>query len=180
MNVHPIFVHFPIALLTIYAALEVLRFKKWTASPAYTSIKAFLAIIGTVTAVVAFSTGDTATSVIRSHPELRQVLRVHENFASWTVAIFSVIGVAYLIDAIVRSWNPKPSYQRFIATPLGKAWKLLEYLASYILRPSVVIILALSGLFFITVTGTLGGLMVYGKSSDPIISALAALLFPSL
>jgi len=180
MNIHPIFVHFPIALLTIYAVLEILRFKKLTQNAVWFGIKAFLAIVGALASIVAFSTGDTAVSALRSHPELRQVLRVHESFATWTVTIFCIIGASYLIILIGRWWKTKPSYGRFTATAAGKAWSFLRHIAEYIQRPAIIVILALAGLFFITVTGTLGGLMVYGKASDPFVGLVAKLFFPTL
>jgi uncharacterized membrane protein len=73
MNLHPIFVHFPIALLTIYALLEVfipLKVKvfkvcKWQntklyallVNPIWKHIKAFLVIFGAVTVIPTLLTG---------------------------------------------------------------------------------------------------------------------------
>ncbi|MEK7110290.1 MAG: hypothetical protein AAB759_00205 [Patescibacteria group bacterium] len=39
MNIHPAFVHFPIALLTIYAVLELARFRFFTARPYWFHLK---------------------------------------------------------------------------------------------------------------------------------------------
>ena len=64
MNLHPIFVHFPIALLTLYTLCELLRFKKIKDHPAWFYLKAVLIICGTLGAAAALLTGDGAKEAV--------------------------------------------------------------------------------------------------------------------
>jgi len=59
MNVHPIFVHFPIALLTIYALLELIQFKKVTSWNPWFYIKASFVVFGAIGTYAALFTGGT-------------------------------------------------------------------------------------------------------------------------
>ena len=56
MNLHPIFVHFPIALFTLYALLECARFKKLQEQTYYFYLKAFLVITGGLASSAAYIT----------------------------------------------------------------------------------------------------------------------------
>ena len=160
MNIHPIFVHFPVALLTVYAILELIRPKKLLASHAYTAIKAFLVILGTLAAYVAAETGDMASELMRGQSSVRTILRLHENFAAWTQIIFTVIAASYIVVLISRRWKRIP---------------VITAVAEFIQRGPVIIVLALGGLVFVTLTGALGGLIVYGPTADPVMSLVANL-----
>ena len=168
MNFHPVLVHFPIALLSIYALMEIVRLKRFTLNKAYQDIKAFLAIIGTASAWAASWTGDDARAAFRGKALVEQVVHTHENYADLTIAIFSLIAGAYLVIFLSR-WLGKVRY-----------WNILEKIAAFILRPSIVITLAIVGIILLTITGALGGLMVYGVNSDPVVAFVAHLFFPNL
>ena len=180
MNIHPIFVHFPIALLAVYSILECIRFKKIQAHVAYKEIKAFLAIAGTVGAFLALSTGDTAVEAILGKPELRAVARVHENFADGTTFIYTVIAVSYLVILILGWFKDKPSYEAFVNGGLGKIWTVVVKISQYIQKTYIIIPLAVAGIVLVTITGALGGLMVYGIDVDPVITFIGHLFFPTM
>ncbi|KHO51327.1 MAG: hypothetical protein QT04_C0044G0036 [archaeon GW2011_AR11] len=57
LNIHPIFVHFPIALLSLYAVMVLIRFRKVMGLPYWSYAKAILAIAGTLGAFAALQTG---------------------------------------------------------------------------------------------------------------------------
>lgn len=165
MNIHPIFVHFPIALLTVYAVLELIRFEKITDQAYYFYVKACLLIIGILTSSLALQTGEMAEDAVSR--ELHNLVEMHSTFANISTWIFAVLAVVYAV-----SWISKTEYnQKLIEGGLSKIWNLLLMIANKIMNNSfIMIILALLGLLAITMTGALGGAIVYGPDVDPIVS----------
>lgn len=165
MDIHPIFVHFPIALLTVYAVLELIRFEKITNQPYYFYVKGSLLIIGILTSSLALQTGEMAEDgVVRS---LHDLVEMHSTFANISTWIFAVLAVAY-----AATWISKTEYNHKLSESfLAKIWNLLLMVTSKIMNNSfIMIILALLGLGAITITGALGGAIVYGPDVDPIVS----------
>ncbi len=165
MNVHPILVHFPVALLTIYAIAELLRFRFLHAKPYWFFVKAILAILGSASSFAAYLSGDQIEDQFRRVPEIARLVEVHAGFALATCIVFGILAVSYGIQWIKRESVRAQSTQQPI-------WKMLIALTDRILRGSIVLPLALAGLFLITVTGALGGAIAYGPDIDPIVSAI--------
>lgn len=167
LNIHPIFTHFPVALLTLYSLFELIRFKKITDQPYWFYIKACFVIIGTLSGYAAYTTGELLEDAFGG-----QLIEVHSFFASITLAIFAVISVAYLI-----SWVEKTDLAAKIASSRFSAiWKVLVMFRATLMRPLVSIIAAFLGLIAITVTGALGGALAYGPDVDPIVHFIYSLL----
>ena len=78
MNIHPILVHFPIALLTTYAFFECIRFKKLMELREWFYIKATFLFLGGLGALAAAQAGDFGKQL---YPSARAIIQVHENFA---------------------------------------------------------------------------------------------------
>jgi uncharacterized membrane protein len=176
-GLHPILVHFPIALLSLYAILECLRFKKLLAWQPFFYIKAFLVIVGGLAGIAAYSTGPEGMAVngwsgyasmvgSNGRPFVDQIVNMHSNFASLTLGIFSVIAVSYLVV-----WIQK------IRPIQHSAWSVILKIANFIQKPAVIILLALLGLLAVTITGALGGSIVYGPNVDPVVSYAYHLFF---
>ncbi len=181
MNLHPVFVHFPVALLTVYALMELVRFKKVMSQPYWFYLKAVFLTIGGLGALLALYTGDMARSAVRQGDfvvainNFKQVLNVHENFAHLSVAIFGLLAASYLF-----LWLQRENFSAFAEKiNLGALWKLLLKFARFFVETRFVIFMALAGLICITITGGLGGVMVYGTSADPFFGIIYHLLFPS-
>jgi len=180
MTFHPVIVHFPVAALTIYVLLELIPFKKLTTQPYWFYVKAVFAIVGIMGAFAATMTGDGAKALVLSGadgmahqvPNLRHAINVHENWADVTVGVFGILGGSYAVLWIDRthilSCFPNRIFQRL--------WKLLLKLCHACVETKLVIFLALFGLLAITITGSLGGLIVYGPNTDPVINAVYNLL----
>lgn len=67
MNIHPLFVHFPIGILVLYTAFEFARLKFITKQQFYIPLKSILAILGTAAALglVAITiTGGLGASIV--------------------------------------------------------------------------------------------------------------------
>lgn len=175
MNIHPILVHFPIAILTIYAILELLRFKRLQQLSGWWYAKAYTAIVGAVSVSAAFASGDeTGGRSVLDPVTHAKVFELHQTWASITVTIFVIIGAHYLIELLRRN----PSVIRFTEKShlTQQIWNILSRLSRFIGTPIVLVVLALAGLCAITITGGLGGSMVYGADVDPFVSLIYKLM----
>ncbi len=152
-NIHPIFVHFPIALLTIYGILELVRFRRIKDQPYWFYVKAVMVIIGAAAGWVTFLTGEMAEGMIPAGASVNwNLLNTHSTFALLSVIIFSVLAVGYII-----AWFERAGY----------AWTPLSKLKWLIVETPLVWLLALAGVACILITGALGGSIVYGPTNDP-------------
>ena len=157
--------HFPIALLTVYAVLECVWSVKFRTSESFFWSKFTLLTTGFLGACAALMTGDGAEQVV-GHSAL---VETHSTFAGISTIIFAILLAMYLIRA----------YQKY---PMARVTVLMEKhpflmtiytwkirIASYFLDTPIVYLLAILGLIAITITGSLGGAIVYGPDADPIV-----------
>ena len=98
MNIHPLFVHFPIGLLAVYSFLElgtyafpIVRRQAW-AFP----VKAFLLFAGVLAAFAALGTGGMAEELVEGLVPNDFILEVHAPFAAAKTLVYLVLAVAYL------------------------------------------------------------------------------------
>lgn len=167
---HPLVVHFPIALLTLYALLEFPRFRALLERPYWFYVKAVLVITGTLGAVVARQSGESIEDKFANVPRLNAVVEAHALTANVTLGIFAVLAVAYAL----RFATDHPRIQAW--TSATRAGRGLAALSAGIRHGAVAVPLALSGLIALTITGALGGGLVHGPDADPVV-ALAYRLF---
>lgn len=191
MNIHPIFVHFPIALLTLYAVLEIaiplkikaFRLFKWDTSPRFekmyqlltnpvwTSIKAFLVLVGTVLTFATLQTGEWAEEIYRSTgvngtSQIGRLIETHSTFADFTMIVFSVLAVGYLAQIL---WN---TY-----TLTLQKYTFIPAISNIILHPKVAPLLAFVGIIALTITGALGGAIAHGPNTDPVVQMIYGWFF---
>src|SRR5262249_37931164 len=102
-----------------------------------------------------------------------QIVNVHENFADASLTIFAIIGAAYLI-----LWLNRENFFRSLTEKIKvfALWQRLGKLGHFFVGNKFVILLALAGLVCITITGALGGAMVYGPNADPFIKLIYGLI----
>ncbi len=167
MNLHPIFVHFPIALLTIYAILELLRFKKLIALSYWFYIKATLVIVGSASSILALITGNIAEEGIPPGT-LRDIVEIHSTFALSTLIIFGILALIYIVVWIDR----ENLGSRIALSPMGEAWNNIVKFAHRMFGSPFMPIMAIFGLIIITITGALGGSIVYGPETDPLVKLI--------
>ena len=170
MNLHPILVHFPIALLTIYAVLELLRFKKLLSLSGWLYAKGHTAIVGTLAAYAAYISGNEESGGLITDPVGRKVFELHETWAVITLVIFTIIAIHYFIELVRRN-------SRMASLFFGSQWriqlgKFLLKLSAAIGKPFIMVTLAIFGLCAITITGGLGGSMIYGPDVDPVVTLI--------
>ena len=143
---HPLFVHFPIALLTlagIVALVDVLQSK-------YQLKKVVLwnLIAGTIGAGITVLSGLRDASVIPHNETIHEILEVHEK-----------LGIAILILSIILS-----------------VWFIIRYLKMKRIENLLFVLVLWFGLAMVGYTGFLGGKMVYdnGAGIKPMQSTFPA------
>jgi len=171
MDIHPIIVHFPIAMLVIYAIFEIFRIPVIVRQHWYVSVKTILLMIGVVFSFFALSSGETAEHLAGRS----QLIETHSLYAGASTWIFAILLVSYLIHGLAVSLSI--TRIRTLIERLGFIWQILILLARFILKPYIVVTLALVGLITITITGALGGAIVYGPDADPVVSFIYHLFF---
>jgi uncharacterized membrane protein len=157
-NIHPIFVHFPIALLCVYSLLKIVPLYKWFPSIAWKQTERVLLLLGVMGGFASLYTGEIAEHLVR--PE-HNLVEMHSVFATVSVWVYS----ALLIGEIVSVIAMKRTLPKSIVG-LGK----------FLTNRWVSGILALIGLITISVAGLLGGVMVYGTSADPFAEVVLKIL----
>lgn len=168
MNVHPIFVHFPIALLTLYALIELARFPRLERMQSLQHTKLFFLFSGTLAAIPTLIAGKLAQWAldVPSSSHTAEIIRTHSYFALSTAVIFSILSIFYgsklYLDRHSQAEN----------TLVGK-------LANITRVQPLILALAFIGVILIFITGTLGGTIVYGPDLDPITRFVNHILFGS-
>lgn len=168
-NIHPILVHFPIALLLIYSFIKIVPFKRWYPNVSWKHIEIALLVFGVLGAFAALSTGELAQHLSRPN---RQLVNMHAGFASASTWFYGLI----LVGEILTFINPF-IVLKFNIPPLTKLLNLVQQILTNEILSKV---LAFLGLIAITVTGLLGGVMVYGLSADPMARIVLQILGISL
>lgn len=168
MTLHPIVVHFPVALCTLYALLELAgRLKFLNARPWFFYVKAVFAIIGAGGTVAAYLTGRLQFVTL---DEVDVMTRTHAQWAWYTMWLFAFIGLMYLVLLVGKEFPTWLQKNALLARVYG--WS--NALTSSWFMPAI----ALVGLMCITVTGALGGATVYGRDVDPAVKIITDLLVP--
>lgn len=155
INIHPILVHFPIALLTIYSLLEFIRFKKVLELEYWFYVKAVLVILGAGATIPSILAGKIIEGQFATQ---RPLVELHSLFAYATTAVFGILAAYYFF-----SW---------IGRIRGQDWVESRFSRWYFLVP-----MSLIGLKLIMVTGALGGVIAFGPQTDPFAGFVYHLFF---
>ncbi|MCS7230114.1 MAG: DUF2231 domain-containing protein [Candidatus Kryptonium sp.] len=133
MPLHPIFVHFPIALLTSYILFDILWMifqKDWLKNSAL-----LILFLGLISVVPSLLSGEAAAENFEEVSQLKDLIESHETFAKLT-------GITFLIAMILK----------VVLIRTGK----FNFKTNLI-----VFAISLIGLFFLIQTGIKGGELVY-------------------
>jgi uncharacterized membrane protein len=95
-GLHPLIIHFPIALLMVAPLLVILGaiFRK-RGGPALMLAALLLMVLGTCSTYVAVSTGEAAGELADRTPAINAVLEHHEELAEQTRLVFTVLTVLF-------------------------------------------------------------------------------------
>ncbi len=129
---HPLIIHFPIALLFIAPLFIVLgAAMKPDKGRSYLIAALVLMLVGTLTTFVAAQTGEAAGKLTERTPQINAVLEHHERLAEATQVSFSVLSVIFAAIVFVPRLMRRES-TRMIATVLPLVY-LLFYGAGILL-----------------------------------------------
>ncbi len=106
MNIHPAFVHFPIALLFLYTIIELVPLRNLMPSMQWEPIKRFLLYVGTIAAGFALVTGTMAEDAVGE----TSALEPHETAAWILLSIFVLVSVLtfyWTSETPIRGWTMK-------------------------------------------------------------------------
>lgn len=164
-NIHPIFVHFPIALLFIYSVIKVLPLSKWFPKVMWKHIERALLFFGVLGAFAGLATGETAEHLTRANHDLVEAHSMFASIATWMYVLL-LVGEILLV---LMPWIT----QKIKSTQL---LKVIIFLKNLLTHRIISIVLAILGLVAISITGLLGGVMVYGTSADPVAHIVLKIL----
>ena len=162
LNIHPFIVHMPIGLLSLYTLLEVISIKKLQSLPYWFFVKAILVIFGSLGTYAAIFTGSLAAAESET-----LLVEVHSDFAFFTTVVYTILAVAYLL-----TWFKDKVSSILENTKFEKVWILVDSVRGFIMRRPVLFPLSIIGFVFISITGALGGAMVYGPDIDPVVKII--------
>ncbi len=157
--------HFPVAFLAIYSIIKILPVSKWFPRVSWKHIEIALLVIGFGGALIADSSGEVAEHLTRPNHAL---VEMHSLFAALSTWIFGI-----MLGAEISPFGRVRILDRLRLRPISK---LLHFLERIVLNRAMSIILALAGLIAISVTGLLGGVMVYGVTADPLAPLVIKML----
>jgi uncharacterized membrane protein len=164
-NIHPILVHFPVGFLIIYSLIKILPLSSWFPRISWKHIEVVLLVVGFGGALAADSSGELAEHLAKPNGAL---VEMHSLFAATSTWIYGI-----LLGGEVSPYVRTKIIDRIRLTPVSKLLTLFETIVLY---KGVSFLLALLGLIAISVTGLLGGVMVYGVTADPIAPMVLKIL----
>lgn len=170
LNIHPLFVHFPIAFLTLYVALEVLRFPFLSRRAWYEGAKALLLFCGVAGGVLAVQTGEMAATLFTSASG-RALVHMHEEVAELSLLPFHLLALASVVRLLAASAWP----QRFPAW-LQRPWSVIAAVERAVFVWPLRAVLAAIGFVLLVATGALGAAIVHGPDVDPAVRFIHDLL----
>ncbi|MCX6747864.1 MAG: hypothetical protein NTW98_02895 [Candidatus Nomurabacteria bacterium] len=86
-NIHPLFVHFPIALLLVYSLIKILPLAKYFPNVAWKHIERALLVFGVLGAFASMTTGETAEHLTNPNEKLVETHAFFASFSTWVYGL---------------------------------------------------------------------------------------------
>ncbi len=172
MNLHPLLVHFPIALWTTYAFLEVATLWWRRDDSRLQWLKGVLVIAGSVLAVPTILFGVYAEELLegRAGERLASLIEAHEEMAIATFVLFALVALAYAFFLTHNSQRVALFLSRWgwgVYVQRVYDWKV--FLAQRIVTGWWIKLLAAVGLLSLVVAGALGAAVAHGPDADAVV-----------
>jgi uncharacterized membrane protein len=124
-GLHPLIIHFPIALLSIAPIFVVVGAALTPAKGRPYLIAAMIILLaGTASIFIAVETGEAAGKLAERTPAMERILENHESLAERTQAVFSVLSVIF-VALVAVPWFIKRADTRLTTTILPLAFLVL-------------------------------------------------------
>jgi uncharacterized membrane protein len=155
-QIHPLIVHFPIAILLVapfFVLIGILRPPESSAPFQFSALS--LMVIGTIASIVAVRTGLAARSQMQQTPDFSEILEQHQNLAETSCLTFCVLTVVFAAIVVVpRQFSRQ--LPRVITTTL----------------PAVFLLLYAAGAVLLANTAHTGGCLVheFGITAAPAVA----------
>jgi len=122
---HPLVIHFPIALLLIAPIFVLLGALLQPAKGRpYLLAATVLLLLGTAGTFIAVETGEAAGEIAERTAGVQQVLETHESLAERTRAVFSILSIIFIALVAFPMWVKKADH-RMSTTVLPLAFLVL-------------------------------------------------------
>lgn len=115
-NVHPLFVHFPIALLSLAILLDVLGYFLKKQSLLNAGWWTFL--FGVISAIVTVATGLQAEKTVSLSQQAHDVLETHQRFQTYTTLVFVVL---LIWRSLKKGALPRPAIAYLVVAAIATA-----------------------------------------------------------
>lgn len=122
-GLHPLIIHFPIALLIVAPLLILIGIFTAKRGKAFLISALILMVIGTTATFIAVSTGEAAGELAERVPNVEAVLESHEELAETTRTVFSILTVVFGIIVLAPMAFRKELSSR-VTIPLNLAFLL--------------------------------------------------------
>lgn len=152
MNIHLILVHFPIALLSLYAIFELLSLTPFGRNSKWFSYKALLLFCGFVFSIPTYIAGKYLESI---YGEIRTI-ELHGLFATLSIMVFGLCAILYF--ARILEINKTITHARI---------QKIIYMIAKFANIRITIPLSIIGFVLLLITGAIGGGMAHGSNADP-------------
>jgi uncharacterized membrane protein len=143
-GLHPLVIHFPIALLMVVPVFLLLAIVGKTHAPGFAWSACVLLLMGTAAAFVAVSTGRAAGELAERSDAINAVLMRHEELAEQTRNLFAAITAVYAVLLMLAAVFKRLARGRYRAVVSG-----------------VVLVAVLAGSLQLVRTAHQGGLLVH-------------------
>ncbi len=158
-------VHFPIAFLLLYSLLRILPFDRWFPKVSWTHVRPILLVAGILGAFASNMTGEIAEHIARPDHDLVETHAFFALASTWIYGILLAGEAFFVVKPIVLKHI---QHEGFL--------KLFALLQRMLTNRTLTWSLAVLGVLAISITGLLGGVMVYGVSADPLAPFVLKLL----
>jgi uncharacterized membrane protein len=107
-GIHPLIVHFPIALLLVAPLFILLAILAPRHAAGFSLSALILLALGSIGAIVAVESGEAGAQLAERTPEINKVIARHQDLAEWVRLLFSVLTVVWAGVLVVPKLLKRP------------------------------------------------------------------------